>query len=632
MKLKRTGAVVAAIFAGALVLSACSTPEPPAIDATPTPDVTDPAVDPTDEPFDGFRTVTVAWNDSFRSQNNLTAAGNATANANILYITNPGFFYFNQDLEVTFRDGFGSIEVIGEDPLTVKATINEGVVWSDGTPIDAADMILFWGAQNAMHNTATQERDEDGNLIPIPDDQVFFSGTTPHMGLITEFPEISDDGRSITVVWNETRSDWLFGFDALPPVSAHAVAMMALGIDDPMEAKDALVAAFRDNDTAALAPISQVWNTGFDFVSMPSNPLVHLSSGPFVISEFEEGQYLILSRNPLYTWGPIPIVDEIIVRFIADANAMVTALQNEEVDLIAPQMTPDIILALEALDPEDVTFSTGVEATWEHITLVQNNAGPFDPATYGGNAEVARLVRIAFLQLIPREQIVNTLIRPLQANAEVRQSFNFVPSSANYAYVIANNGSDFFQGDPAVAADLLAQARELYPNLPDVIDVRLLTASDNPRRVNQFQMIAAALEGNGFNLVDSMSPAPEWGQRAFSGDGSFDAALFGWQSTSTALLNGEANYITGGQNNFGGFSVPEVDALWAQIRPAVDDQSPEITSIAAEMESYLFSQGFGLPIFQFPGVVANTARLQNAGTITLSPTIFWNFWMWDVTS
>ena len=36
-----------------------------------------------------------------------------------------------------------------------------------------------------------------------------------------------------------------------------------------------------------------------------------------------------------------------------------------------------------------------------------NNGGPFDPATYGGNADTAKAVRQAFLKTIPRQQIVD---------------------------------------------------------------------------------------------------------------------------------------------------------------------------------------------------------------------------------
>lgn len=608
MKIRRLAAAIAAATAGAIALSACSAPEVGGVEGS------------------GTSSVTVSWNQPMFSQNNLTAAGNATANANILYLTQSNFFYFNDALEVVMNEDFGTIETISVDPLVVELTINEGVVWSDGTPVDAADLILMWGAQNPRFNTTEQEYDEDGNPLPIADDQVWFSGTGPIMEAVSEFPEISEDGRSITMTFDEVRSDWLMGL-TFTPVAAHAVADLALDVTDPQEAKDALVAAFRDNDTATLAKIAPVWNEGFNFTSMPSDPRVHLSTGPYILSEFVENQHLTLVRNEKFDWGRVPAIDEVTFRFTEDPLAAITALQNGEVDLISPQSSVDVLQTLAGID--GIEYSTGVEATWEHVTLQHANGGVFDPATYGGDAEVARLVRQAFLLSIPRQQIIDTLVAPLQEDATTRNSFLFVPGAPGYDAAVAANGSDFFGGgDPAKAKELLAQARELYPALPETLDVRFLYGASNVRRANQFQLIQAAAAPVGFNVIDGGDD--NWGSLLFTATGTYDAALFGWQSTNTMLLNGESNYVTDGQNNFSGYSNAEVDALWAKIATAPDDTTDEVRAWAAEIETHLFEDGFGLPIFQHPGVVAHTARLQNVSTITLSPTVLWNFWDWQV--
>ncbi|QAY70314.1 ABC transporter substrate-binding protein [Xylanimonas protaetiae] len=267
--------------------------------------------------------------------------------------------------------------------------------------------------------------DEDGNEV-LAEDQVWFSGSSPVMELVTQFPEISEDGRSVTLTFDSVRSDWLMDMQ-FPPVAAHAVAGIALDIADAQEAKDALVAAFRDNDSAALNKIAGVWNTGFNFTSMPSDPRVHLSTGPFILDEFVENQHLTLVRNEAFDWGNVPAVDQVTFRFTEDPMAAITALQNGEVDIISPQSSVDVLKTLAGLD--GIEYETGVEATWEHVTLMHNYGGPFDAATYGGNVDVARLVRQAFLQTIPRQQIIDTLITPLQDDAAIRNSFNFVPGA-----------------------------------------------------------------------------------------------------------------------------------------------------------------------------------------------------------
>ncbi|MEV7973253.1 ABC transporter family substrate-binding protein [Cellulomonas sp. NPDC089187] len=604
MKIRRTGAALAAVAAGALVLTACSGPE-------------------TGSEINETTSVNVGWNEPFRSTNNLTANGNATANANIIYLTTSFFNYYDGDLNLAKNEDFGTYEVVTEDPFTVKYTVNEGVEWSDGTPVDAADMILFWGTQNDNFDTVAGDEvqtDADGNAV-VGEGEVYFDASSQAMTSISQFPEIGDDGRSVTFVYDEPRSDWEVSMNQPAPVAAHAVASLALGIDDPTEGKQAIEDAFENNDTEALAKIADTWTNGFNFTSMPDNPLQYLSYGPYILSEYVEGQYLTLVRNENFgDWGPQPKVDSITVRYSEDPLASVTALQNGEVDLIQPQSSVDVLSTLDTID--GVSYTTAPEGTYEHVDLTFDNGGPFDPATYGGDAEKARLVREAFLKTIPRQEIIEKLITPLQEDATTRDSQLYVPGSPDYDEVVANNGSDAWaEVDIEGAKALLAQAGVTTP-----VDVRFLYGKSNVRRANEYQLIAASAAQAGFNVIDNGDD--NWG--TILGNGSYDAALFGWQSTNTFVLNGEGNFLTGGQNNYSGYSNPEVDALWAQIRPNTDPAKE--VELATQMETLLNEDAFGVTLFQFPGVVAHRDVLQGVSTITLSPTIFWNYWDWEISA
>ncbi|MDR0481671.1 MAG: ABC transporter substrate-binding protein, partial [Cellulomonadaceae bacterium] len=610
MKIRRTAGLVAAAAAVVLALGACA----PADNngggtATDSPGATEPAAE---------QHVTVGWNQSLYSMNNLTAQGNAAANANILYMTTSFFHAYNDDLELFNNEDFGTIEVIhdgqGSEPLTVKYTINEGVVWSDGVPVDAADLILTWGAQNDKFDQvgdADIEWDDDGNQV-VPEDKVYFSSSSTIMNVVTQFPEIGDDGRSITMIHDRPVSDFMMAMSSPTPVAAHVVAQRALDIEDPQEAKQALITAFQDNDTTKLLPISQVWENDFNFTSLPDDPALYLSYGPFVIDEFVENQYIRLIRNEKFfanPWGPVPNVDSITVRFNEDPLAQVTALQNEELDLIAPQSTVDVLATLQGID--GITYFTDMEGTWEHLDLVVDNQGPFDPATYGGNADTARKVRTAFLMTVPRPQIIETLIRPLQEDAQMRNSFLYVPGAPGYDETVAANGSDAFAEQNIEGAKALLE--EAGVDLP--VDVRMLYGASNVRRANQFQLIQAAAPEL-FNLIDEGDDM--WGAR-LTDTASYDVALFGWQSTNTMLLNSQANYITGGMNNFYGWSDPQMDEAWDRIAVSTDDAAN--LEDGKIVEQIIWEQGWSMPIFQFPGVTAHTERLQNVSTIAISPTI-----------
>ncbi len=85
------------------------------------------------------------------------------------------------------------------------------------------------------------------------------------------------------------------------------------------------------------------------------------------------------------------------------------------------------------------------------MDLVQNNRGPFDPATYGGDAEKALKVRQAFLHGLPRQEVVDKLIKPINPDAEVRNSFLERPGPPGYDEIVAQNGSsEYAQVDPAL--------------------------------------------------------------------------------------------------------------------------------------------------------------------------------------
>lgn len=599
--MRRLGAVGAIVAASALVLSACSTPGGSTI-------VEDTAVN-------------VGWNQPFYSQNNLTSVGNATTNSNVLYLTTSVFNYYDGDLQLQKNEDFGKYEVVSEDPLKVKYTVNKGVTWSDGTAVDAADLIMYWGPQNDNFDTTEGSFDDEGN-IKSTTDGVYFDGSSVAMTLVKDFPEISDDGRSVTLTYDSPRSDWEVSFQP-SPVAAHAVADIALGIKDPKEGKQAIIDAFKNDDKAALAKIANTWNTAFDYVTKPSNPLLYLSSGAYVMTDYQENQYLTVTARKDYDWGPKPKVQSITIRYTEDPLASVTALQNGEVDLIQPQASVDVIETLQGID--GITYEAKDEGTFEHVDVMFNNGGPFDPKTYGGDEAKAKAVRQAFLLSVPRSEIIEKLIKPLNPKAEMRNSDTVVPGSPTYDDVVAGNGSDFYTADDdanrATAKQLLADAGVTTP-----IDVRFLYGASNVRRANEYQLIQASAEKVGFNVIDEGDD--QWGQRLSQTD-TYDASLFGWQSTNTFALNSEANYVTDGLNNFGGYSNADVDKAYKDMASASPDEEKDLT---IAIEKQMNEDGVSLPIFQFPGVVAWRDALKGVAMIPISPTIFWNYWDWEISA
>ncbi len=617
MKIRRISAAAAFVAVGAVVLAACSNAP-----GTSTPSDTGAA--PTSAAPATGGTLTVAETNSFSSFNYNTSNGNSDINAKIVsYPTRSWFNYVDGNsfaaggVKLIKDESFGKYEVLSQDPLTVKYTINQGVVWSDGVPVDASDLLLSWAIDSGHYNSPGA----DGKA-GTKDDVTYFdyAGDTGTLAL-TSFPTLGDDGRSITLTYTKPAADWEIAFAADEP--AHVVAAKA-GLADTKALID-LLTSLKDSAPTATAPdpklkaVSDFWNTGFDTTVLPSDPSLYLSDGPYIVSDIVENQSVTLVPNPKYAGDLKPKLDTIVEKTIPDATAAVQALQNGDVDVISPQASADTLAALKAVST--ATLLQGDQLAYDHIDLTFNNKGPFDPATYGGDAAKALKVRQAFLKAIPRQAILDAIVTPLKPDAKVLNSQIFVPAQSQYADTIAKNGSSDYPAEPDVSAAkaLLASAGVTNPT------VRIMYNIKNPNRVNTFQLIQKSAADAGFTIVDD-------GQEKWSsilGDGSYDASIFGWVNPGVGVSGTPQLFKTGGGGNYSGYSNSTVDSLSDQLVVQLD--TAKQADIQEQIDAQLFPDAFGLPLFQSVGLDAVNSRV--GGITAYNPSqsgVWWNTWDWTV--
>jgi len=607
LKISRLIGGVAIVSVGALALAGCTPPprESEVIEGT---------------------AITVAWNDYYYAFNDGLADTNATSNAVVNYMLKDGFQYYDNESNLVPQTGFGSIEKTGDDPLTVKYTVNEGVNWSDGTAVDAADLLLYWAANTTHVQDGEGTADEETGELTGQEGTFWNTGAVEGFGLdnVSKVPEIGDGGRSITLTYDNYYVDWQLAL-AVSPVSAHGTVELAYPgeYDDAKAAKDALIKAIQDKDLEFLAPVSKTFNQDYKFRDLPEEPEKLYGTGAYTLTDLNSTDgYATLTANPEYTWGPSPKYETITVRVIPDAQAQLTALQNGEVDIVAGQPTADLAAQLEA-GIDGVEYAGSPEGTYEHVDLQVTNGGPFDAATYGGDEAKALAVRQAFLKTIPRGTILETLIKPLQPDAELRNSQIFLPGTEGAEQAAEVNGSlDLIDPDIEGAKALLAEAGV------DKIDVRLLFSDTNPRRASEYTLINESAKKAGINVINASSPT--WGADLEANKSGYDAALFGWQSTSTAVGESGANYQTTGLNNYYGWSNPEIDDLFDQVGQAEDATAAQ--PLLVEAEKLVGEQAWSVPIFQFPGITAWSSDIKGVVPGFLSPTYFWNFWEWEPAS
>jgi len=601
----------AGLIAAALALSACT---PPAANST----ATAPAAS----------NVSVMWNQPFYSVNQYSTSGNNLVNANVGYLITDTMTYYGEGLNLVNNKSFGTYEKLSDSPLKVKVTLADTATWSDGVPVTAADLVLYWATYSGAFNTLSDDevkKDQDTGAVTSTNkgSDVYFDQTgVPAFSLVKDFPVIGDNGKSVTYTYSKPFADWEKNL-MTAGLPAHVVGTRALGETDATKAADDVVKAFQNKDNATLSKISNVWNKDWNFKNKPADANLLVSCGPYVISDAVADQYLTLTKNPNYKGDHKPSIDTITIRFNEDPMAGVQALQNGEVQLISPQVTEDAYKAAKALT--NATTITGIEGSYEHIDLSVASGGAFDPKTYGGDAAKALKVKQAFLHVVPRQKIVDTLVKPVNPDAAVRNSFNAVPGAPDYEAVSSANGMGTTYGDVDVAKakQLLSEAGVTSPT------VRIMFAKQNVRRQGEFRLIKETAEEAGFKIVDSSSDY--WSTLVFTAPDKYDVAFFAWISNGTGVTDVIPQYKTkklGGSNNPYGFSNKQVDDLYDQLQ--VETDPAKQTEILKQVDKLLVDNAFGLTIFQFPSMTSYSNKLSGIKPIAITPTIFWNFWEWKI--
>lgn len=582
--------------------------------------------------------VTVAVSQAFFSLNDKTSYGNSPANSQVLQATSSRFVDYDEESELATDSSFGTYRLLSNDPLTVRYMISSDATWSDGVPVDAADLLLAWVANSGALNTSDVDDgpyidEETGRYAePFPSDVVHFDGATSEgLQYVTTVPEIGDDGRSLTLTWDRYFVDWPLLLEVGLP--AHVVAAQALELDptavpgegtgkvsdadrirDAESAKAALIEAVQENDTAKLSAIANVWNSGFNLEEFPDDPAILVSTGPYTITSFEPGEQLVLSANPEYHGDHSPVFETIRVRFLADPLAQVKALENGEVDVIVPQPNPDVVGALRPLAgssaTNDVTVLDGIDGTYEHLDLkfADSKSGSLDDVR----------VREAFLKVVPRDAILDAMVRPVLGRAEPRSSQLFFPGEPGYEESVADNGSSTFDRvDVAGAKTLLADAGVTNPV------VCILFDPANPKRLEEFGLIRDSASAAGFRVTNCSSP--DW-LNLLSTPGTYDAALFSWRVTNLSFAGIQAIYVTDGLSNVNGYANPDVDALLTTLSVTADPKKQ--VALRQQLDAILFKDAYGLPLYQNPVIVAHDGSVSGIEIAPLAPGIFWNVWEW----
>ncbi|BBY61414.1 ABC transporter substrate-binding protein [Mycolicibacterium sarraceniae] len=216
--------------------------------------------------------------------NTNTVTGAASAGPQAFARVLAGFTFHGPDGQVLADHDFGSVSVVGRDPLVLDYQISDKAVYSDGKPVTCDDMVLAWAAQ---------------------------SGRFPAFDAASRAGYLDIDGIDCQPGQKKARVSYLPGravvdyqqlFTATSMMPSHVIGDV-LGLD--------VTRAIQSDDPAAVDRIAQTWNTVWDLkpgVDIKRFP----SAGPYKIDSMLPAGAVVLTANDRW-WGAKPITKRITV-------------------------------------------------------------------------------------------------------------------------------------------------------------------------------------------------------------------------------------------------------------------------------------------------------------------------------
>jgi len=563
----------------------------------------------------------------------LSATNSTTCNA-VSYLQGSGFNYYNNKKELVTNTIFGSYKITknSSSDFRVMYTVNPGRVWSDGTPITGVDLLLSHVLNSNAYSIAAGLGDPNDKTAKPAFNGLGYSGV--YGTNIVGEPTLSSDEMSVTLRYKKKIANWdVYGPG---PSSVHALVLMAEGKDSlqsvsaNVAAKERFLTAFKAKDTTLLKKMGKVWTEDYTITTVndKTNPLLLLSNGGFILDSAVAKTSVTLTKNAKYNSGPAlsGTIDKVVFKFIGDGTAAAQALANGELDVYAGQATADGVARLKAIKGVNVIGKE--EVAYEHWDLHYDTAP--DEAPYTGLFSVkdgarSKALRQAFLLGLPRNEMLEKLIAPINGVTTPIRSTWVSPGSALYDKVIAANGSAFYARGTQESRNksALALVQKFYPNvLKSPLKVRVLVPGNNPRRASLFALAKANLAKVGFDLQGEVRT--DWPSKL--GNSDYDAYFFAWVASSVTQRQSAEVFDTNGANNLIGYSNKAVDAIIATL------DTPMSASLLAakyiQIERLTNADAITIGVFIHPGIVAVNKDLKNIKPGPLSPQMVWNYWEW----
>jgi len=226
-----------------------------------------------------------------------------------------GAFLFTPSF--TYRPDLISKFTLKQRPQRVIYTIRKNARWSDGVPVTAKDFRFTW--------QTTRDPKNKEHIDPLGYEDI---------------RSVTGNGKRVTITFKRNYAAWRDLFNYVLPQHA-------------LQGTDMLT----------------VWN---DCICNPKKGNAPIGDGPFLLTRFDRGSGVTLTRNPRAWFGKRAKLDSIVFRFITNTNSEIQAIRSGEVDAIYPQ--PQLALA-DLRTQSGLRVVTHVGLQYEHIEIAQGAKG-----------------------------------------------------------------------------------------------------------------------------------------------------------------------------------------------------------------------------------------------------------------
>jgi peptide/nickel transport system substrate-binding protein len=557
-------------------------------------------------------------------------------------LTSMGFAYYDSDAKLVMNTKFGSMKIVKQQAkdFEIQYTVAKGQVWSDGTPIDAVDLLLSHVITANKYSASAGLGDpSSADATPAFNSEFYSQSYASH---VVGLPTLSADHMSLTVKFDKPLPDWQLLAPGASPV--HALELLADGKKTlgaaaaNLKAKAQFLSDFTKKNTTRLKKMGAVWSKGYAVTKVDSttNPLLLISNGGFIVSKFNAGQSMTLVRNPKYTSGPAmkttnPI-KTVVIKIIKDNTAAVQALRNGDIDVYYNTLPSSADKSsLSAMT--NVTTLTKTGGNYSHLHLRTDSAlGETDSYTgpFAGNGQKAKDLRHAFLLAVPRGQLVDTIVKPVKSDATTLDTEFAFQGTPEYSTITKGSGvSEFSAGTQASrTAKALALVQKYYPTASkdDAAVTIHFAHADTPTRNALEKLIAAEVKNAGFEIVDHPF-ADLFGEKG-NKSAKYDVTMYGFGLDSLSQSNGTGIYKSDSKTNVWGWNNSALDAILNSLQG--DALTPsQVTAKRLAADKIVISNYLGLPLYANPTITAFNKAVKNIKPAPVGNNITWNFFEWS---